>query len=109
MEGILFCRPEIKLISALQGTLALDLARQHHPDLILLDVHLPDMKGDEVLRRLQAEPQLRDIPVVVISADAASHQIARLRVAGGRDYLTRPLDVGRFLAVLEQYLGNGEK
>jgi PAS domain S-box-containing protein len=104
VEGILAYRPKVKLLSGLQGRLALDLARQHHPDLILLDVHLPDMKGDEVLRQLRAEPALRDIPVVVISADATANQIARLRAAGADDYLTKPIDVVRFLAVVDDCL-----
>jgi PAS domain S-box-containing protein len=104
VEGILTYRPKVKLLSGLQGRLALDLAKQHHPDLILLDVHLPDMKGDEVLRQLKADPALCEIPVVVISADATVNQIARLRAAGANDYLTKPIEVVRFLAVVDEHL-----
>jgi CheY-like chemotaxis protein len=103
LKGILAYRPQVRLLSAVRGGLGLDLARQHHPDLILLDVHLPDMKGDEVLRRLRADPQLHDTPVVVLSADATPLQIERLRAAGARDYLTKPIDVERFLAVLDNF------
>lgn len=101
VEGILAYRPKIKLLSGLQGRVALDLARQHLPDLILLDVHLPDIKGDEVLRRLKADPALQAIPVIVISADATANQIARLRAAGADDYLTKPIDVVRFLEIVD--------
>ncbi len=92
----------------MQGSLGLELAAEHQPDLILLDVHLPDIMGDEVLRRLQAEPRTRAIPVMVLSADATPGHIARLRDAGARAYLTKPLDVKQFLATLEEIL-HGEK
>lgn len=105
VEAILSTRPEISLLSAIQGTLALDLARQHAPHLILLDVHLPDISGDEVLRRLQIDEKLRQIPVVVISADATEHQVACLRAAGAKEYLSKPLDVGLFLETLDVWLG----
>jgi PAS domain S-box-containing protein len=62
LEGILAFRPGVRLLTAMQGHLGLELARQHHPDLILLDVHLPDIPGDEVLRRLRDEPRLAEIP-----------------------------------------------
>ena len=69
-------------------------------DLILLDVHLPDVPGWEVLARLQADESTRQIPVVVISADATERQIERLRHAGAHAYLTKPLDVRRFIEVV---------
>jgi PAS domain S-box-containing protein len=104
IEGVLAYRPRVRLLSAMQGGMALDLARQHRPDLILLDVHLPDMPGDEVLRRLRADSRLRRTPVIVISADATPHQAERLRAAGAWEYLTKPIDVARFLTLLDQFL-----
>jgi PAS domain S-box-containing protein len=104
LEAVLVYRPQVRLLSAMRGELGLELARQHQPDLILLDVHLPDMKGDEVLRHIQADPQLQGTPVIVLSADATAHQIERLRAAGARDYLTKPIDVPRLLAVLDRFL-----
>jgi PAS domain S-box-containing protein len=104
IEDILAYRPEVQLLWAVQGGAGLELARQHHPDLILLDVHLPDMPGDEVLRQVQSDPHLRATPVVVISADATPSQIERLRAAGAWDYLAKPLDVPRFFAVLDRFL-----
>ena len=94
----------MRLLTAMQGSLGLELAREHQPDLILLDLHLPDMLGDEVLRRLQADPRTRDIPVVVLSADAVPSHIARLRAAGAVAYLTKPLDVVQFFTTLHEIL-----
>jgi PAS domain S-box-containing protein len=104
MEDILAYRPEVRLLSARQGGAGLELARQHRPDLILLDAHLPDMPGEEVLRQVQSDPHLRGAPVVIISADATAPQIEKLRAAGAWDYLTKPLDVPRFLALLDRFM-----
>jgi CheY-like chemotaxis protein len=89
---------------AMQGGLGLDLAREHRPDVILLDVNLPDIPGQEVLAQLRADPRTRDIPVLVITADATSTQMERMLESGARAYLTKPLDVKRFLSVLDDGL-----
>jgi PAS domain S-box-containing protein len=102
IEQMLAEQPEIKLITAMQGQLGIELARQHSPDLILLDLHLPDLPGWEVLSRLQRNEATREIPVVVISADATSRQIKRFIAAGARAYLTKPLDMQEFFRVIEQ-------
>jgi signal transduction histidine kinase/ActR/RegA family two-component response regulator len=104
IETILSERAGITLLSALQGRVGLDLAQEHRPDLILLDLHLPDMMGDEVLKRLQSQPRTRDIPVIVISADATPGRVERLRQAGAHGYLTKPLDVERFLQTIDEVL-----
>jgi PAS domain S-box-containing protein len=104
IEAILQHRPEIKLEGVTQGSLGLDLARQHHFDLILLDLHLPDITGYEVLCRLRGAPQTRDIPIVVISADATATQIKRLLNAGANFYLTKPLDVKEILQTIDTVL-----
>ncbi len=101
VEQILAERPEIELITAMQGQVGIDIARRQSPDLILLDLHLPDLPGSEVLAQLKAEEATRHIPVVVISADATARQIERLIDAGARDYLTKPLDVAKFFRVVE--------
>jgi CheY-like chemotaxis protein/nitrogen-specific signal transduction histidine kinase len=102
MEQILEHCPGVKLLSAMQGQLGLDLARTHLPDWILLDLHLPDINGDQVLRRLREDPKTRHIPVTIVSADATAAQISRLLAAGANDYLTKPLDVRNLLQLLEQ-------
>jgi signal transduction histidine kinase/ActR/RegA family two-component response regulator len=102
IQRLIAHRPEVRLLPAMQGRLGLDLAREHRPALILLDLHLPDIPGHEVLQRLQADPETRHIPVVVISADATPGQIDRLLAAGAQAYLTKPLDLKTLLAVLER-------
>ena len=100
IEQMLADEPKIELITSMQGRLALDLARQHSPDLILLDLHLPDLPGWEVLSELQREEATRHIPVVIISADATSKQIKRLMAAGACAYLTKPIDIAEFFRVV---------
>ena len=84
------------------GAAALRLATQvPAPELILLDVMMPGMDGYEVLRRLRADPATRALPVVAISSNARSEDLARGRAAGFADYLTKPLDVARLLALVD--------
>ena len=104
MERLLVGRLGLRLLAAMQGSLGLDLASEHHPDLILLDLHLPDMPGHEVLRRLQNNPDTRDIPVVIVSADATSGQVARLRAAGARAYITKPFDLKELFDAIDSIL-----
>jgi PAS domain S-box-containing protein len=102
IEQMLAERPHIQLITAMQGELGIELARRHSPDLILLDLHLPDLPGWEVLSRLQHDVATRDIPVVIISADATSRQIKRLMAAGAHAYLTKPLDMLEFFRIINE-------
>ncbi|MGA2928858.1 MAG: PAS domain S-box protein [Solirubrobacteraceae bacterium] len=104
VEHILGRYRQIKLIPAMQGTLGLELVRTHQIDLIVLDLHLPDMPGTEVLKRLKAEPATREIPVVVLTADASPHQAQRIKELGAAEYLTKPLDVPMFLETVARYL-----
>jgi len=101
IEHIIVHRPHVKLVAAMQGRLGLDLAREHRPDLILLDLHLPDISGEEVLQGLRQQSDLRNIPVIVISADATRGRIERLMSMGVLDYLPKPLDIKRFLQLLD--------
>lgn len=102
IEQVLAEQPQIQLITAMQGKLGIELARRHSPDLILLDLHLPDLPGWEVLSCLQRDKSTRDIPVVIISADATARQLKRLMAAGARAYLTKPLDMPEFFRVIEE-------
>jgi CheY-like chemotaxis protein len=101
VERVLNRRPGARLISAMRPQLGLELAAEHDPDLILLDLHLPDMPGQEVLRRLQAEPRTAQVPVVILSADARPGLIKELLGQGVRAFLTKPLDVKELLELLD--------
>jgi PAS domain S-box-containing protein len=106
VERLLAHRPNVKLLSAMLGSLGLEMAREHRPDLILLDLQLPDIPGAAVLARLQRDAETRQIPVIVISADATPGQIRRLRAAGAREFLTKPLDVKRLFQLLDDVLND---
>ncbi|MCA1839606.1 MAG: ATP-binding protein [Actinomycetota bacterium] len=105
VERILADRPDIKVMAAMHGGLGLDLAREHVPDMILLDLNLPDMHGDELIQILHAHPRTNGIPVVILSADATESQVERLMNRGALAYLTKPLDVKRFLKLVNETLG----
>ena len=107
MEHIMATRPEIRLVAAMQGKMGLELSQAHRPDLILLDLHLPDLGGDQVLKFLRQDPRTSSIPVVMISADATPGQIERLLAAGANDYLTKPLDVQKLLELIDRTLAPG--
>jgi signal transduction histidine kinase/ActR/RegA family two-component response regulator len=109
VERVLSRRPGVKLISAMRPQLGLDLAGEHRPDLVLLDLHLPDMPGQEVLRRLRANPKLAEIPVVVLSADARPSLIEQLLQEGARAFLTKPLDVKELLELLDDVAAGREQ
>jgi PAS domain S-box-containing protein len=104
VERTLEHRPAVRLLPLMQGGLALDLAIQHCPDLILLDVHLPDINGDEVLRRLKGDDRTRHIPVIMLSADATLNQASRFRRAGADAYLTKPIRVKELLSAIDEAL-----
>jgi signal transduction histidine kinase/ActR/RegA family two-component response regulator len=101
VERVLSRLRDVTLIPAMRPQLGLDLAEEHHPDLVLLDLHLPDMPGEEVLRRLRANPNTADVPVVILSADARPSQIEHLLDQGARAFLTKPLDVKELLTLLD--------
>jgi PAS domain S-box-containing protein len=101
VETILRERPEVTLLVAQQGRLGMDLAREHGPALVLLDLNLPDVSGEEILRRLRADERTSEIPIVMVSADATVGQVARLRSGGADGYLTKPFEIEQFLAVID--------
>jgi signal transduction histidine kinase/ActR/RegA family two-component response regulator len=108
IEEILRRRPSIRLLPAMLGQLGLDLAHEHLPDMILLDLHLPDLGGEDVLAQLHEDEATRSIPVVILSADATKRQLEPLLVAGARDYLTKPIRVRELLRVLDDILAGDE-
>ena len=104
VQRILDRRGGIRLLSAGTGAIALALAGRHPVDVVLLDLHLPDMNGGEVLRRLREQPQTAQTPIVVVSADATPGQLDRLRDAGADAFLAKPFDVDAFLGTLGDFL-----
>ncbi len=97
-------RSKIRLITESKGKMAVPLAAEFKPDLILLDLNLPDIHGSEVLKILQTTESTKSIPVVVISADAMPKQIEKLILAGAKNYLTKPLDLNILLKIIDEFV-----
>jgi PAS domain S-box-containing protein len=107
MERVLQRRPGVRLLHAPRGTDGLRLARETRPSLIFLDLHLPDMSGEDVLRELYQDRDIRGIPVAVLSADAAPARSRRLQASGAIAYLTKPLEIRQVLRLVDEVLANG--
>lgn len=108
VQKIISTRTQLMLLDAPSAELGLEIAKAHRPDLILLDINLPGMDGFEALRHLQNNPATRDIPVIAITANAMERDIKHGLDAGFTDYLTKPLDIPRFLALLDKWLKQQE-
>jgi CheY-like chemotaxis protein len=104
LERLLGRRRAVRLITTATGEDGLERARGERPDLILLDLHLPDLSGEEVLRRLWSDPATRSLPVAVLSADATPAQRHRLLASGAVAYLTKPLKLASLLELIDQQL-----
>jgi PAS domain S-box-containing protein len=104
VKRVLARLPQVQLIPAMQGKLGIGLARHHRPDLIILDLHLPDLHGREVLAQLKDDPATTNIPVVIMSADANPAQLDRLKDAGAATYLRKPIDVESLLSTVTSLL-----
>ena len=104
VEQILSQRPSVTVLAAMLGGVALDLASQNRPDLILLDLNLPDMAGEAVLAELRASPTTCDIPVVILTADATQRRADQARAEGIHAFLTKPIDVQGLLQALDNIL-----
>ena len=104
VEMLVKQRPALRLLTASRGREGLTLAREHHPDLILLDLHLPDTSGESVLHDLRADDATRDTPVVMVSADAAAVRRNQQQNSNGANtYLTKPFNVAQFLKLLDAH------
>jgi len=108
VEQILARHTGVRVIGAPSARLGLELARAHRPALVLLDIHLPEMDGYELLARLRAEPATASIPVVALTAQAMPADARRAIEAGFDEYLTKPIDVSVFDAVVRRLLAAGQ-
>jgi CheY-like chemotaxis protein len=104
VERILAHAGDVEVISAMQGRLGLQFARAHRPDVILLDLHLPDMTGEEVAAALKQADETRDIPIVILTAAVHASQRRRLLDLGVHAYLTKPFNVAEMLNLVERVI-----
>jgi two-component system cell cycle response regulator DivK len=88
------------------GLEALDLARAHRPDLILMDIQLPEVSGLEVTKWLKADDELHSIPVIAVTAFAMKGDEERIRQGGCEAYISKPISVARFIETIKSYLGD---
>ena len=88
-----------------RGEEAVEIARQHRPDLILLDIQLPDITGMEAARRLKSDEYTRGIPIVAVTAFAMSGDRATILSSGCDDYVAKPFNVAEFLKLVALYTG----
>ncbi len=102
-------RPQWRLLTAANARTGMEIARRQRPALILLDLQLPDLPGDEVLVMLREDRDTQGIPVVMLSADATVHSRERLLAAGAAAYVNKPFDVGQLLDLLDTTLGKEPK
>ncbi len=86
------------------GFQVMDLARKHHPDLILMDIQLPEVSGIEITGWLKADEELKSIPIIAITAFAMRGDEEKIRAAGCDDYLSKPIAVHQFIATVKKYL-----
>lgn len=103
VEHVLTLRPEWRMIHAGLGRLGIDMAMTHHPELVLLDLHLPDGPGSDVLAALRADARTSGTPVVVVTADATEVLSRRLLSQGAQRFLVKPFELSELLAILDEH------
>lgn len=104
MEQMILNQPEFQLITAHDGEQAVELALSETPDLILLDVIMPNMTGIEVLERLRSEPATKRVPIIMVTTRSESEYVDKARAAGCTDYVTKPLDAADLLSKVRNLL-----
>ena len=104
LERFLATRKDLKLMSAVQGSIGIELAREHHPDLILLDLNLPDMNGEQVLRTLKSDPATANFRIVAVTGEMMIEREDELRKLGMIDTLMKPYKLSDLSALLDRML-----
>jgi CheY-like chemotaxis protein len=97
-------RPEVTLVTAAQGNIGLELAKEYQPALILLNMNLPDMSGLEVFQSLRNFLETKYLPVVTVSANILESDIKKALALGIKEYLTKPISIAKLLQTLDRFL-----
>jgi CheY-like chemotaxis protein/anti-sigma regulatory factor (Ser/Thr protein kinase) len=108
VEQLIERRPDLRLLSAADGSLGIEFARAHRPDVILMDIHLPGISGVEAMKILRADPATAHIPIIALSANAVPRDIAAGLEAGFFCYLTKPIKVNLFTQALDAALNSSD-
>ena len=96
---------DYELIEAVDGAEGVAMAQTHRPDLILMDIQLPQVSGLEVTKWIKDDPELRAIPVVAVTAFAMKGDEERIREGGCEAYLSKPISVGKFIETVRRFIG----
>lgn len=96
---------DIDTVQTVDGKNVLELARNEKPDLILMDIQLPEVSGLDVTKWLKADNELKSIPVVAVTAFAMKGDEQKIREGGCEDYISKPISVTNFLEIVQKYLG----
>jgi len=94
----------VDTLETTDGKNVLELARQHKPDLILMDIQLPEISGLDVTKMLKADDELKSIPVIAVTAFAMKGDEQKIREGGCEDYISKPISVGSFMDTINRYL-----
>ncbi|TVQ83689.1 MAG: response regulator [Micavibrio sp.] len=94
----------VETVETRDGKNVLELARQHKPDLILMDIQLPEISGLDVTKMLKEDEELKSIPVIAVTAFAMKGDEQKIREGGCEDYISKPISVGHFLEVIQKYI-----
>ena len=94
------------IIQTRSGVEAVELARKHRPDLILMDIQLPEVSGLQVTQWLKDDDELKSIPIIAVTAFAMKGDEEKIRRGGCEAYLSKPISVGRFLETIDKFLGD---
>jgi len=94
------------IVETRNGLEAIDLARKHKPDLILMDIQLPEVSGLEVTKWIKEDDELRAIPVIAVTAFAMKGDEERIRQGGCQAYISKPISVPKFIETIKSYLGD---
>ena len=94
------------VVQTMSGLEAVDLAREHHPDLILMDIQLPEVSGLDVTKWIKEDDSLKMIPVIAVTAFAMKGDEERIRKGGCEAYISKPISVAKFIETVRSYLGD---
>jgi len=97
----------VNTVETMDGKNVLELAREHKPDLILMDIQLPEISGLDVTKMLKADEGLKSIPVIAVTAFAMKGDEQKIREGGCEDYISKPISVGNFMDTINRYLEPG--
>lgn len=108
MEDLVSELPDVELLTAPTAELGIELIRARHPNLVVMDIHLPGIDGFEAMRRLRASPETRDIPVIALSAAGRVQESKLITASGFHSYFDKPVDVEALLAAFTLLLDAGQ-